>query len=319
MSINAVMIAPTDKILIPSSDINPYIHYMTSYIYLQKASYKFFLKTNDIDNIFVKTLLNIYDVNNKNPIPVSQNNNTTSKWVNINQSRFYKIEIYMAITSGSVADTEYSFEILASDKEIDEKELDNITFATKDYEYVERSPKDTYSNMKEFIYDVDNVDLFAPIYNTIFKGMNYSPTKNVSFLTDMESRITEIRNYFLGSSTTENKKSKYYDALAKLELDKVNTIKTNSEILLIDSLLNKDISKGESLANLNLQSKLKITTGPTINSVSAHTAFNTHPDILKQYITYEQSSTSEKASLRGVDKTFNMISHANRSIYVQVF
>jgi hypothetical protein len=309
-------ISPLDKIDIPPNDINPYIYYLTSYIYLQRASYKFLLKTDKIDDVYTKTLLNIYDVNNttnKSPLPVSQNNNTTSKWVNINEARFYKIEIYMAILSESIKNESLSFEILATDKEINADEKENITFASKDFEYVERSMSDTYTDMKSFIYNVDDVNKFKPIYNIIFNGMNYSPTKNVSFLGNLETRYSEIRNYFLGETGTSERQRKHDNDTNKLAIDTENLLKTNADIIAINSLL-AEIDK------LDLQSKLSVKS-PTIKQVSAYSAFNTQDTtILNQYITYEQTKETDKARLKGNPNiTFNMLSHANRSIYVQEF
>jgi hypothetical protein len=309
-------ISPLDKINIPPNDINPYIYYLTSYIYLQRASYKFLLKTNKIDNVYTKTLLNIYDVNNttnKSPLPVSQNNNTTSKWVNINEAQFYKIEIYMAILGESIKNESLSFEILATDKEINADEKENITFASKDFEYVERSMSDTYTDMKSFIYNVDDVNKFKPIYNIIFNGMNYSPTKNVSFLGNLETRYAEIRNYFLGETGTSERQRKHDNDTNKLAIDTENLLKTNADIIAINSLLAE-------IESLNLESKLSVKS-PTINQVSAYTAFNTQDTtIINQYITYEQTKETDKARLKGNPNiTFNMLSHANRSIYVQEF
>lgn len=307
------MISPLDKIDIPPNDINPYIYYLTSYIYLQRASYKFLLKTDKIDKVYTKTLLNIYDSTNKTSIPVSQNNNTTSKWVNINDAQFYKIEIYMAILGESTINKTLSFEILATDKEINAEETENITFASKDFEYVERSMSDTYTNMRDFIYNVDDVNKFKPIYNIIFNGMNYSPTKNVSFLGNLETRYAEIRNYFLGETGTSTREAKYNDDINKLASATSNSITTNADIIAINSLLAE-------IESLNLQSKLSVKS-PTINQVSAYTAFNTQDTtIINQYITYEQTKETDKARLKGNPNiTFNMLSHANRSIYVQEF
>jgi hypothetical protein len=178
---------------------------------------------------------------------------------------------------------------------------------------------DTYTDMRDFIYNVDNYDEFNQIYNTVLNGMSYSPTKNVSFLGNMETRFTEIRNYFLGASTIENRKRNYYDSVAKLAIDTKDEINNDADILLINSLL--DQNNNESLVKLDLQSKLRIAENPTINMVPAHTTFNVAQgsDILKQYITYEQTKNTDKATLRGGDRIFNMLSHANRSIYVKGF
>jgi hypothetical protein len=306
-------ISPLDKINIPPNDINPYIYYLTSYIYLQRASYKFLLKTDKIDYVYTKTLLNIYDATNKNPLHVSQNNNTTTKWVNINDAQFYKIEIYMAILGESIKNETLSFEILATDKEINADEKENITFASKDFEYVERSMSDTYTDMKSFIYNVDDVNKFKPIYNIIFNGMNYSPTKNVSFLGNLETRYAEIRNYFLGETGTSERQRKHDNDTNKLAIDTENLLKTNADIIAINSLLDE-------IESLNLESKLSVKS-PTINQVSAYSAFNTQDiTIINQYITYEQTKETDKARLKGNPNiTFNMLSHANRSIYVQEF
>jgi hypothetical protein len=326
-----LMISPDYKINIPSNDIKPYIYYLTSYIYLQKASYKFVLNTNNMEDVYTKTLLNIYEVDNTTneaPLPVSQNNTTTSKWVNISKARFYKIEVYMAILSESFKNEALSFAILATDKEIiastassenSDSESEYITFASKDFEYVDRSISDTYTNMKDFIYNVDDVDKFKEIYNTVLNEMSYSPTKNVSFLEDLETRYAEIRNYFLGETGTSRRTEKYDADIKQLEIDKGDQLKTNADIIAINSLL--DENNDDSLVKLNLQSKLSIPNPPTINTVAAHDTFNITPDsdIINQYITYEQTNHNDKATLRGGDEIFNMLSHANRSIYVEAF
>jgi hypothetical protein len=167
--------------------------------------------------------------------------------------------------------------------------------------------------MKDYIYDVDSFDIFNLLYNNIFTDIQYSSDKRASFIDNERDKFNDIRKYLEGSMGLEKRTSLYYDSVAKLEVDKREKFKTNADIIAINSLLDE-------IDKLDLQSKLSVKS-PTIKQVSAYSAFNTQDTtVLNQYITYEQTKETDKARLKGNPNiTFNMLSHANRSIYVQEF
>ena len=59
---------------------------------------------------------------------------------------------------------------------------------------------------------------------------------------------------------------------------------------------------------------LKLTS--TANSIFAQ---NTYIPNINDYITFKQYKQADKNKLKGVDDTFDMLKHTDRSIYIEVF
>jgi hypothetical protein len=275
---------------------NPKSLFYSSYIYLKKGYYKFNfdIDTSSHDDLFVKSKIIIYDNKEKtNFISVYNDNMVTKKWVYIPDTNYYIFDISLVYISESSYNIPFKIKARYTNGEKSNKlEFSNAELNIDNYETISDANK--FKDMSYYIYYHDNDYL--------------------SGIKDVTSQYNKDFNSFLESYYLLNDSFGYVINYFKLLGKTNNEIKSDTNIQKIDKLI-------EYLTNIDLKKyldssdELKLKENNSINNIFAK---NTITNI-NDYITFNQYRQEDKDILKGIDNTFNMISHGPRSLYIELF
>jgi len=285
---------------IPNNNKEPYNNYLSSFIFLQNANYKFRFdieKNNrNIYNIREIRLYNNNNLNNNNYLVVALDNKTTNKWVKIAISGIYRIElIVISINTGQKSDIKFS--IKAVNNTDDEKDL--LTFTSKD----------------EIKYEDNMINVFKDITNLMF-------IDDKLLLNDEYIKINNIFNRFLFENNSDNfgKIIQYFKGKYGLPNDDIRIAKQilfDSNMKTYNNRLENDLSGNTSIQKIDymykwineivIENKLDNKIKHSIKqNTNIRNIFNISDEILIQYITFEQTKDSKDYG-------------KERSIYVSIF
>jgi len=276
---------------------NPKSLFYSSYIYLKKGYYKF---NFDIDiskheNLYTKSKILIYDNKDKNTfISVYKDNLVTKKWVYIPNTKYYIINLCIIYISDGKYDIPFSVKArYASEEKSNAIKFSNSELSIDKYEGLISSDSANYKDMTGYIYmhdsgHIDRINNMADEYNNNFNKF--------------------LESYFL-LNTSFGKVIDYFKLLGERNNEK----KSNINIQKIDKLI-------EFLNNIDLNGYLDKSNDNMDLSGTAKSIFaaNTILDI-NDYITFKQYKQADKNELKGMDETFDILKHADRSIYIEVF
>ena len=277
---------------------NPKSLFYSSYIYLKKGYYKFNfdIDTSKHDDLYTKSKILIYnDKDKKTFISVYKDNLVTKKWIYIPDTKYYIINLCIVYISGRKYDIPFSVKAMyTSIEQGDGIEFSTIESTIDKYEGLPSSDSKKYKDMSNYIYihdvgHIDRINNMADEYNT-----NFNKFLESYFL--LNTSFGKVIDYFklVGKSNNENNSNVIIEKIVKL-------------IEYLDNINLNEYFGPLNMENLELSS--------TAKSIFAQ---NTILDI-NDYITFKQYKQSDKNELKGADDTFNMLKHADRSIYMEVF
>ena len=288
---------------IPTNNNEPYNNYLSSFIFLQNANYKFRFdieKSNrniyNIREIRLYNNLNNNNLNNNNYLVVALDNKTTNKWVKIAIGGIYRIElIVISINTGQNSDIKFSIKAIYNTDD----ENDLLTFESKE----------------EIKYEDNIINVFKDITNLMF-------IDNKLLDNDEYIKINNIFNRFLFENNSDNFDNiiQYFEGKHDLPNDSIriaNQILFDSNMKTYNNRLENDLSGNISIQKIDymykwineivIDNKLDINLKPTIKrNTNIKNIFNISDEILIQYITFEQTKDN-----KGYGKY--------RSIYVSIF
>jgi hypothetical protein len=276
---------------------NPKSLFYSSYIYLKKGYYKFNfdIDTSGHKKLYTKSKILIYDDKDKKTfISVYKDNLVTKKWVYIPDTKYYIINLCIVYISDGKYDIPFSLKArYTREEKTNVIQFSNSELSIDKYEGLPSSDSRNYKDMTGYIYrqdagHIDKINNMADEYNNNFNKF--------------------LESYFL-LNTSFGKVIDYFKLLGKRNNEK----KSNINIQKIDKLI-------EYLNNINLKEYFDKTNDNLELSSTAKSIFaqNTILDI-NDYITFKQYKQADKNELKGVDETFDMLKHAERSIYIEVF
>ena len=276
---------------------NPKSLFYSSYIYLKNGYYKFNfdMDTTNHSDLYTKSKIIIYDNKDKKTfISVYKDNLVTKKWVYIPDTKYYIINLCILYISGRKYDIPFSVKArYASGEKSNGIEFSNSELSIDEYEGLTSSDSSKYKDMTGYIYrqddgHIDKINNMVDEYNNNFNKF--------------------LESYFL-LNTSFGKVIDYFKLLGERNNEK----KSNINIQKIDKLI-------EYLNNINLNGYFDKTNDNLNLSGTATSIFaaNTILDI-NDYITFKQYVQADKNELKGADDTFDILKHAERSIYMEVF
>ena len=276
---------------------NPKSLFYSSYIYLKKGYYKFNfdIDTSEHDDLYTKSKILIYnDKDKKTFISVYKDNLVTKKWVYIPATKYYIINLCIVYISGRKYDIPFSVKArYTKEEKTNAIQFSNSELSIDKYEGLPSSDSTNYKDMTGYIYrlnddDIDRINNMADEYNTNFNKF--------------------LESYFL-LNTSFGKVIDYFKLLGKRNNEK----KSNINIQKIDKLI-------EYLNNINLNEYFDKTSDNLNLSSTAKSIFAQNTILnINDYITFKQYKQDDKNELKGMDETFDMLKHADRSIYIEVF
>ena len=277
---------------------NPKSLFYSSYIYLKKGYYKFNfdIDTSKHDDLYTKSKILIYnDKDKKTFISVYKDNLVTKKWIYIPDTKYYIINLCIVYISSRKYDIPFSVKAMYTSIE----QGGSIEFSTTEstidkYEGLPSSDSKKYNDMSNYIYihdvgHIDRINNMADEYNRNFNKF--------------------LESYFL-LNTSFGKVIDYFKLVGKSNNEKNSNVNIEKIVKLIEYLDN--INLNEYFGPLNMEN---LELSSTAKSIFAQ---NTILDI-NDYITFKQYKQADKNELKGADDTFNMLKHADRSIYMEVF
>lgn len=315
----SVKLAKCNYYIPPISQITPYLHksdvmnskisfevrnsanpkslFYSSYIYLKKGNYKFNfdIDTSKHKNLYTKSKIIIYnDKDKKTFISVYTDNMVTKKWVYIPDTKYYIINLCILYISGGKYDIPFSVKAMyTSGDKSNAIKFSNSELSIDKYEGVTSSDSANYKDMTGYIYihdsgDIDRINNKADEYNNNFNKF--------------------LESYFL-LNTSFGKVIDYFKLLGRRNNEKKSNINIQKIDKLIEFLNNIDLNGylDKSNDNMNLSGDAK-------SIFAQNTILN-----INDYITFKQYKQDDKNELKGADYTFDMLKHADRSIYIEVF
>ena len=276
---------------------NPKSLFYSSYIYLKKGNYKFNfdIDTSKHKNLYTKSKIIIYnDKDKKTFISVYTDNMVTKKWVYIPDTKYYIINLCILYISGGKYDIPFSVKAMyTSGDKSNAIEFSKSELSINKYEGVTSSDSSNYKDMTGYIYihdsgHIDRINNKADEYNNNFNNF--------------------LESYFL-LNTSFGKVIDYFKLLGRRNNEKKSNINIQKIDKLIEFLNNIDLNGylDKSNDNMNLSGDAK-------SIFAQNTILN-----INDYITFKQYKQADKNELKGADYTFDMLKHADRSIYIEVF
>lgn len=276
---------------------NPKSLFYSSYIYLKNGYYKFNfdMDTSNHSDLYTKSKIIIYDNKDKKTfISVYKDNLVTKKWVYIPDTKYYIINLCIVYISGRKYDIPFSVKArYASGEKSNGINFSNSELSIDEYEGLTSSDSSKYKDMTGYIYrqddgHIDKINNMADDYNDNFNKF--------------------LESYFL-LNTSFGKVIDYFKLLGKRNNEKKSNINIQKIDKLIEKLNNIDLNGYFDKTNDNLN-----LSGTATSIFAANTILD-----INDYITFKQYVQADKNELKGADDTFDILKHAERSIYMEVF
>jgi hypothetical protein len=272
---------------IPTNNKEPYNNYLSSFIFLQNANYKFRFdieeSNRNIYNIREIRLYNNGNLNNNDYLVVALDNKTTNKWVKIAIGGIYRIElIVISINIGMSSEMKFSIKAVYNTG----PENDLLTFDVKE----------------EIKYEDNIINVFNDITNLMF--IDDKLLDNTEYI-----KINNIFNTFLFEKNSDNFDNiiQYFEGKYDLPNDAIRIANKNdfdSKKKTYENRVTNDLSGDKSIQTINymynwineivIEQKMDMRLKPVIKpNTNITDIFNINQDILIQYITFEQTKDNK--------------------------
>jgi len=307
------------KMNVVDTKINPKSRFYTSYVYLKKGYYYFNLNVNSDSSkstngcqLYTNSKITLYKSdsdhiakypNNREYITVYKDNMRTNKWIYIDTTNYYIINIYINYLSNKICDI--PFNVSCVYRMSNPTNGNNVFTFSKNELHDNNYIKIPDSELKYYI-DVSNYIFMHNDY--VSELINAGAEYNILFNKFLEYYFT-LPNSFANVIT-------FFKTVGESNNDLHNSI----EIRKINKLL-EYLMKLKSDLSSYLNDKVTNNKKP-INNVQVEKIFSessVSSQNLYDIVTYEQYNEELKEKLKGSESRFIRNKHADRSVYVKVF